>query len=433
MDSDETHKASFKDVVLVGAKVVGQVSLTGATVDGQLNGDSLEAHALFMYSDKTHKASFKDVVLRGAKIVGQVNLIGATVNSQLNGNSLEAHDLLMYSGETHKASFKDMDLRGAKIVGQVSLVGATVDGQLNGEGLEARDLLMRSDSTRTATFAGPLDLGVARIGGNLDLSGARLGDFDLSSASIDGIFEVGTAEGKQTEWRDRDGKPSTLRLHNTHIGSLSDEENAWPAYGHLQIDGLVFSRLGGDQHTATSMLTRDMEWWDKKWARLDEQFSTTPYTQLDAALLAMGKPAASNAIRYLGRQRERDAAWSERRWGTWLGLTVLWAVAGYGIGVYTFVVLVWVSLFTLAGAALLWFTVPMVRDRRRSPMWCVGASLSRLLPVIEINKEFTDFFNDPDRTRLNAWQFFAFSVLGVIGWVLAGILVAAMSSLTQNR
>jgi uncharacterized protein YjbI with pentapeptide repeats len=432
MRSDETHKASFKNVDLGGAKIGGQVSLVGATVNGQLNGNSLEARDLLMRSDETHKASFKNVDLVTAKIGGQVSLIGATVDGQLGGDALEAHDLLMYSDETHKASFRNVILRGAKIIGQVSLIGATVDGQMNCDSLEVHDLLMRSDSTGTATFAGPLLLTVARISGNLDLSGARLGDLNLSGASIDGLFMVGTASGKQTEWRKRDGNPSTLKLNNAHIGSLADEKDAWPAYGHLQLDGLVFSHLGGLNQDATLMVKRGMEWWDKKWARLDNKPSTTPYTQLSAALQAMGKPAASNEIRYLGRQRERDAAWSEHRWGSWLGLTVLWAVAGYGIGLYTFVVLVWVCLFTLAGAALLWFTVPTVRNQRRSPLWCIGASLSRLLPVIEINKEFTDFFNDPDRTRLNAWQFFAFSLLGVIGWVLAGILIAAMTSLTQN-
>ena len=54
------------------------------------------------------------------------------------------------------------------------------------------------------------------------------------------------------------------------------------------------------------MVKRGMEWWDKKWARLDNKPSTTPYTQLSAALLAMGEPDASSEIRYLGRQRERD-------------------------------------------------------------------------------------------------------------------------------
>jgi len=52
--------------------------------------------------------------------------------------------------------------------------------------------------------------------------------------------------------------------------------------------------------------------------------------------------------------------------------------------------------------------------------------------VIEINKEFKDFFDDPKRTRLKGWQSLLFSVLGVAGWVLGAALIAAFSGLTQS-
>jgi hypothetical protein len=111
---------------------------------------------------------------------------------------------------------------------------------------------------------------------------------------------------------------------------------------------------------------------------------------------------------------------------------VLQYVAGFGIGTYTFRVLWWVLGFSLAGAALLWWTVPAARAKQRGPLWCFGASLARLLPVIEINKEFTEFFNDPERERLNWWQSILFSALGIIGFVLAAILGVAVSGLTQS-
>ena len=38
-----------------------------------------------------------------------------------------------------------------------------------------------------------------------------------------------------------------------------------------------------------------------------------------------------------------------------------------------------------------------VLDEKHGFVWCFGARLSPLLPVIEINKEFTEFFNDPKR------------------------------------
>jgi hypothetical protein len=75
----------------------------------------------------------------------------------------------------------------------------------------------------------------------------------------------------------------------------------------------------------------------------------------------------------------------------------------------------------------------ILRDRRRAgPLWCFGASLARLLPVIEINKEFTEFFNDPERERLNWWQSIVFSALGIVGFVPGAILIAAVSGLTQG-
>ena len=134
--------------------------------------------------------------------------------------------------------------------------------------------------------------------------------------------------------------------------------------------------------------------------------------------------------RYLGHERERDEARRQGKWGSWLFQTALRDVAGYGVGFYTFFVLGWVLGFSLAGALLLWWTVPAAKQH--GLIWCFGASLSRLLPVIEINKEFTDFFDDPQRKRLTGWQSFIFSATGIVGWVLAAILGVAVSGLTQS-
>ena len=110
--------------------------------------------------------------------------------------------------------------------------------------------------------------------------------------------------------------------------------------------------------------------------------------------------------------------------------TALGSVAGYGIGSHTLVVLPWVLVFWLAGAALLWWTVPAAKDK--GAIWCCCASLAQLLPVIPINKELTEFFNDPERTRLKDWQVFVFSALGVVGLALGTILLVAVSGLTHS-
>jgi hypothetical protein len=54
------------------------------------------------------------------------------------------------------------------------------------------------------------------------------------------------------------------------------------------------------------------------------------------------------------------------------------------------------------------------------------------LHVIPINKELTEFFDDPERARLKGWQVFLFSALGIIGLALGTILLAAVSGLTHS-
>jgi hypothetical protein len=101
------------------------------------------------------------------------------------------------------------------------------------------------------------------------------------------------------------------------------------------------------------MRARGMDGWDNC-ARRDPGYSPAPYAQFAAALTSAGDRDAANEIRYLGRLRERE---TER------GLAYIWSgaiqyVAGFGIGTYTFRVLYWVIGISLAGAALLWGTIP---------------------------------------------------------------------------
>jgi hypothetical protein len=191
-------------------------------------------------------------------------------------------------------------------------------------------------------------------------------------------------------WTGKNGEPGALSLHNTHIANLADAKDAWPVQGQLHLDGFTFAHLGGfGGETGPQMRARGMEWWDNC-VRRDSDYSLAPYAQLAAALTNAGDRDAANEIRYLGRVRERE---TQKGWSyIWSGL--LQYVAGFGIGSYTFRVLYWVIDISLAGAVLLWTTVPIAKQN--GPIWCFGASLSRLLPVIEINKEFTDFFNDPN-------------------------------------
>jgi hypothetical protein len=436
--SDAANKGRFAAVRLVNAKIAGEVGMTGADVTGTLTADGLQAGNLFMRSDAANKASFATVILVGARIAGQVDLTGASVTGTFNAARLQAADVHLRSDALNKGSFASVILADAKIAGQVGMSGASVSGVLYAERLQVgADLFLRSTTMGAsgngrASFAGAISLLLARIGGDLDLRGARLADLDLSGASVSGALMIGRQGGDTTEWQDATGKPTRLTLRNTHIGNLADTQDGWPSERRLQLDGVSIAHLGGFAgDTSARMRDRGMAWWDG-WARRDPEFSPAPYVELANAFVAMGDRDAANEIRFLGRARERETRCAEHEWASCLILIPLEYVAGFGIGTYTFRVLDWVFDFSLIGTWILWRFVPAARMGHRGFCWCCGASLSRLLPVVELNKEFTDFFNDPDRIRLNAWQAAAFSALGLIGWALGLILIAAVTGLTQN-
>jgi hypothetical protein len=303
------------------------------------------------------------------------------------------------------------------------MTGASFDGKLNAETLEAGGDLFMSD----ANYAHEVVMVFAHVGGGLNLRGATLADLNLSGASVAGDLALGGGR-PPVVWRGKNGEPGTLALRNTHIGNLMDAKDAWPAQGQLHLDGFSFNHLGGfGGETGPEMRARGMDWWDN-WAKLDTKYSPAPYAQLAAALTSAGDRDAANEIRYLGRVRERE---SEKGLAYVLSGAVQY-VAGFGIGTYTFRVLNWVIVITVFGALNLKESVKGVRDEKHGFIWCLGASLSRLLPVIEINKEFTTFFDDPKRERLTGWQSFIFSAIGIVGFVPGAILIAAVSGLTQS-
>jgi len=433
------------DVDLENAKLIRPIEIVGSQVEGAIKLSHARTDSLIMFdgslmvgdfaADGLHdeidlylrSVAFKSAVdLTGAKIEGDVDMTGASIDGMLNAGSLQVGgSLFMRSDAQNKARFKDVVLHGAKITGSIHMAGASFDGALNADSLQVGGSLHMLD----AHYAHKVAMLFALIGAHLDMRGATLAGLGLSGTSIAGDLRLGGGSCKSAVWKGKNGEPGTLDLRNTHIGNLMDAKDAWPAQGHLRLDGFIFSDFGGyEGETGPQMRQRGIDWWDKSWARLDPDYSPVPYTQLAAALTTSGDRDAANEIRYLSRVRERE---TER------GLAFVWSgvlqwVTGFGIGSYAFRVLYWVIGISFLGAIYLRIRVKGVRDGQHGFFWCFGASLARLLPGIEINKEFTAFFDDPKRERLTGWQSFIFSAIGIVGWVLGLILLAAVSGLTQS-
>jgi hypothetical protein len=417
---DET---SPRDVTLFGAKVDGHVILAGTSFDGALNAGLMQVGGNLAMNS----ANLKDVYLTGAKVAGSVYMGGASFDGVLGADFLQIGGVLdMAPREQNKANFKkDVNLYGARITGMFDMSGASFEGRLNADSLNVGgDLFMRD-----ACHSDKGVMAFAHVGGNLDLRGASLTDVDFSGASVAG--ELRLDGQKAASCRKSSGEPDVLNLRNAKVSNLVVADDALTASRRLRLGGFSFGHVGGfEGDTKSQQRERSIKWWDH-WVRLDPDYSPIPYAQLAAAFTNSGDRDAANDIRYLGREREREAACKES-WlqGSCLLQTALGSVAGYGMGSHTFIVVPWVIVFWLAGAALLWWTVPAAKHK--GAFWCSCASLAQLLPVIPINKELTAFFNDPERTRLKGWQVVVFSALSVIGLALGAILLIAVSGLTHS-
>jgi hypothetical protein len=96
-------------------------------------------------------------------------------------------------------------------------------------------------------------------------------------------------------------------------------------------------------------------------------------------------------------------------------------------------VLGWVLLLTLLGGVVLRFSP---NARRQGDWWLIGASLHRLLPIVELSKEFKEFFENPrtegEPRNLNGFQTVWFWLHALAGWVLGFFFIAAMGGLTPK-
>jgi hypothetical protein len=456
-------RAIFAGIVdLQDAKIGGKVSMRGASFDRELKAEAFQVDGrLDMSSYEDHQTQFKEkVTLRSARVGADLRMDGASFGDLLDVSSVLVGGFVDMGGlfdnmrkppvEKQHSSFNEVLLDHAKISGVLKMTNATFTGKFSAYGLRVGGFMAMKDTRSEGEFV----LAFAKIDNNLDLRDATLASIDLSGASIAEELQLASNE-KQVHWSamqsgercDQKNPPESrsntkpenkadliLNLRNAHVGTLMDTDSAWPPAHKVALDGASFNHLGASEGSTEmeSLHGRGVEWWDKCWARLNPNYSPSPYSQLAAAFTALGDRDGTNEIRYRARERERQLAWDERKPFTWFLLSVLWAVAGYGIGYRTFVVLIWVLLLSSLGAAILWQTVRATHDRHKGKLWCFGASLSRLLPVIEINKEFKDFFDDPQRIHLNNWQAMVFSALEVMGWLLGGVLLLAVSGLVQG-
>ncbi len=423
-----------KAFTLAGAHLGGSLLMSHVPLGGPVNfrglhvvGDALMDGAAFAGNlDILAMRVDGDLVMRGASVAGDLTASNVSIN----------HDLTLADG--------------AHVSGAVNLFDAHVGNSVHMEhasfdkGAFASDAQVAGDMFLDGSiFGAAVVLSGARIGGDLQLSGVRIGKLDLTGATIDGSLEVDAG----TTWLPPpSGESRQLSLINAKVGGLQDgavgtlktcpsdqhpppTANGWPTGQTIELDGFTYGHLGASAGTeGADMRERAVCWW-RWWLERDPDFSSQPYVQLASVMTAHGDQESAAVVLYYGRSRETRMAWESGHYLRWMLLAALNVVTGYGIGTYSFRAFWWIISLTVVGAVLLTLSPG---GRQRTWLWRAGASLARVLPGIEINKEFTDFFDDPQRKRLTDLQVVIFSAFVVIGWVLGLFVVAALTGLTQH-
>lgn len=431
------------DVVLRDTEFTSTFALENSVIDGNFTGDGLRAHDLF---------------LGGTHFAARATLIGATIDGRLSTNPAigvpeSKNDL---SRTTFKAgldaryiTFKvgfleftdaagDFNLKLAKIAGDLdmmmsnltnlTLYGAHVGGSFN---------------ARSANISGIVAMSQAAVEGAVDLRGARLAIFQLVGSNIkeDLILASPSLDLMSVDWQSYSDsstcRSSMLELRNAHVGAVQADMDAWP--GELSLEGFTYDHLTGFSGQTRDEQSTPLTWWHG-WLQRDHDFSPQPYTELAAYFTMSGNRDAAATIAFYGKQRERIEAGLRHEWGQWMLLAGLEIFAGYGIGDYAFRALGWVLILTLIGVLVLQagsarnlkagYHVPP--PRWLWVAWSFGASLQRILPIVELSADFKEGISELEKKHFGPWQFLIFTLLSAAGWLLGLFVLAAFSGLAAK-
>lgn len=432
-------------------------SLDGSTLTGEL-------FAAGMHSDSSlslgnHAAFEGGIDLSNAKIGDDLYMSGSSFSRAVSADRVVVGGSAFIDRGAH---FDDqLILKGGRIGGNLNMNFSSFAGPVQGKGLDVQGMA----AVWNGQFFDAVDMRSTTFHHYLDLRGSTFTAIDFSDATAEAmLFEnvrwwcagakpapdaavpSGTIAGPwplgDPAWRNTKcngvdlADPPPLILRNMHVEAFQDGIDAWPA--SVELEGFHYDRLGDSpvKNRQDEMRIRTPEQWIDLLAR-QRSFSAQPYTQLAKVLVAAGQEDTAEEIQFAGLERERRETLTNhpihRAWLFFLSL-----VLGYGIAHYTYHVILSLVALTAIGTIVLLWSPPA---RRKGPHWMVCASLHRLLPIVELSKEFTEFFDNASVTQagkaretrnLNGLQQTYFAVHALMGWALGLLLIAALSGLVQK-
>ena len=303
----------------LGFQAKGEVVLLGAIIGGDLDChegrfSKREDHGSVMVANNasiSRRVHLGDgfsaegqVSFFGAKIAGDFQCDGGTFKNSgktaLAANGLQVGGNLSFlrKGNTDFSSEGEIRLVDANLSGSLLCTGAKLKNP-NKAALTADGIRVERDLFLDAGFVaeGEVHLIGIEVGGDFDTTGAKL-------------------------------ERATLILTRSHVGTLRDDSESWPAQGNLDVDAFVYDRISGGPTDAKTRL---------QWLRLQigasvdqsqDAFSPQPYRQLAGVLRGQGHDSQARKV-LIGLENDRykqgGLSWWARQW-----TLVLWATIAYG-------------------------------------------------------------------------------------------------------
>jgi hypothetical protein len=259
-----------------GFEASGRVSLIGAQIGTNLRctGGKFKNQ----WSQKMKKGGLA-ITANGVLVQGDIFLDGGfraegevrILNARVNG------DLVCVGGTFHNPSERPNDDEHA---GEDDEPGDA----LSADGIQVNDVNLKEG----LETVGRVRLSGARIGGDLDCTGAKIEGLLLAQRTIiqGNVFLCGLKEPSHTK----------VNLIQTTAGAYADDKESWPDFKSLRIHGFVYGAFAdsvGDPKTRLQWLARQPE------------FNLQPYQQLAKLYRENGSETGARRVLYEMERRRR--------------------------------------------------------------------------------------------------------------------------------
>ncbi|MFG1705633.1 hypothetical protein ACFLIM_20795 [Nonomuraea sp. M3C6] len=423
---------SVPAVRLRGARITGQLAITGGTIPHELilSGCHLD-EPIRLTGSTTRTVRLTDCCFPGLsgggmRVAGHLSLSGSNITGTVRLSRAQFESGLWLGGTKVVADDDDewalyanaavVDsgtyMRNADFTGGVGLVGARLNGGFILEGATLRnpgkealtaDNMVVEDAMRcTAGFlaSGCIQLRGARINGTFSLGGI------VRSPDTRYALHMSHMEIRELHLTPAEPIEGVVTLAHSTVGTLLDNPDTWP--DKLRLNGLVYDRLRG------SGVPKRIDWV----TRDPEGFRPQPYEQLAAWYLSDGNDALARRTQLAKlRARRQTQGLGGRLWGRLLDVAV-------GYGYRPWLAGMWFTLLLALGTVVFALNPPRALKPAESPDFNSFAyTFDLLLPLPAFGQR--ELF-DP-----GGWtQWLAYGLI-VSGWILATALIAGATRILR--